>query len=75
MDTRHLLIDGVEWLGIFILLVAALPLLAVGAWVLRAVLLVAGIIAVASGCITYCVYPRFRHWADHWIHPTHGVSS
>jgi len=74
MDTRHLLTSGGQWLGVLILVVATLPLLAVGAWFLRGLLLIAAVAALVSGCALYCVYPRFRHWAHHVTHPTTEAS-
>ena len=74
MNTRHLLATGGLWLGVTILVVLALPLLAVGAWVLRVLLLVAAITAAVSGCLLYCVHPRFRHWASHLTHHTPEAS-
>ena len=67
MDTRHLLITTGQCVGVLILVVAALPLFAIGAWVARAVLVIGMGVALVGGCILFCVYPRFRHWA---IHPT-----
>jgi ABC-type branched-subunit amino acid transport system permease subunit len=75
MDTRDLLKTGAEWLVVLILVVAALPLMAVGAWVLRAVLVAAALVALLSGCILYCVYPRFRDWTHHVAHHTNEASS
>jgi hypothetical protein len=75
MNTRHLLKTGAQWLGVLILLAAALPLVAVGAWVLRFVLVAAAAVALVSGCMLYCVYPRFRDWTHHVAHPTNEASS
>ena len=65
MHTKDLLKTGAQWLVVLILLVAALPVMALGAWVLRAALVVAVILALFSGCILYCVHPRFRDWTRH----------
>ena len=74
MNAKEVLKTGALWLAVAILFVAALPLMAVGAWVLRAVLVVAVGIALVGGCILYCVVPRFRNWAHHLTHPTTEAS-
>jgi cadmium resistance protein CadD (predicted permease) len=74
MDTRHCLITTGQWLGLFILVVAALPLMAVGAWVFRALLIVTMAGGLVGGCILFCVYPRFRHWAIHSVDHTPKAS-
>ena len=75
MDTRNLLKTGGQWLVVLILLVVAFPVMAVGAWVLRAVLVTAALLALFSGCVLYCVYPRFRDWAHHVAHHANEASS
>lgn len=68
---------AMKWLGkrleicFGVLLVALLlPLLAFAVFVLRGVLFVAAIIALAVSVVLYCSYPRFRHWADQIGHPS-----
>ena len=75
MDTRNLLKTGAEWLVVLILLGVALPVMAVGAWVLRVVLVTAALLALFSGCILYCVYPRFRDWTHHVANHANEASS
>lgn len=75
METRGLLNTGAQWLGVSVVLVAALPLMAVAAWVLRALLVIAVFVGLVSGCVLYCVYPRFRDWTRHATHYTHQASS
>lgn len=74
MHTRHLLTRGGQWLGVVILVVATLPLLAAVAWVLRALLIVAGLAALVGGCILYGVCPGLRHWASHLAHHSDGAT-
>jgi fatty acid desaturase len=74
MNAKEVLKTGALWLAVAILFLAALPLMAIGAWVLRAVLLIAMLIALVGGCILYCVVPRFRDWAHHFAHPTTEAS-
>ena len=74
MHTTDLLKTGAQWLGVFILLVAALPVMAVGAWVLRVLLVAAAGIALVGGCLLYCVYPRFRDWTHHVAHHNEASS-
>jgi len=64
MKTGELLRAGALWLVVVILVAAALPLLAIGAWALRAVVVTAAAIALPGGCFLYCVYPRFRGWTN-----------
>ena len=75
MDARDLLKTGAQWLGVLLLLVAALPLMAVAAWVLRALLVTAAFVGLVSGCVLYCAYPRFRDWTHHVTHYTHEARS
>jgi len=75
METKELLTRGAQWLGVLILVVAAMPLLAVAALVLRTILVPVALIGVVGGCLLYCVYPRFREWARHGPHHTHGAPS
>ena len=65
MDTRHVFLTTCQWVGVLILVVATLPLLAVGAWVARGLLVITVASALVCGCVLFCVYPRFRHWAIH----------
>ena len=74
MNARDLLKTGGQWLAVLFLLVAALPLLAVGAWVLRVFLVGAAGVALFSGCLLYCVYPRFRDWTRHVAQHTSEAS-
>jgi membrane protein YdbS with pleckstrin-like domain len=74
MDMRELLKTGGLWLGVVIVLIAGLPLLAVGAWVLRAVVVAAAAVGLVGGCVLYCVYPRFRAWTHHVAHHTNEAS-
>jgi hypothetical protein len=55
---------GFEWAGVVALVLLSLPILAVTAFLLRAVLIVVAICAVVSCAILYWTYPRFRHWTD-----------
>ena len=56
---------GLELCGTMLLVVVSLPLIAIAAFLIRGVLLVAALAAIA-GCIAlFCVSPRFRHWAGH----------
>lgn len=75
MDTKELLTRGAQWLGVLILVVAAMPLLAVVAWVLRIFIVPVAFVGVVGGCFLYCVYPRFREWARDGLHHTHGAPS
>ncbi len=75
MNTKELLTRGTQWLGVIILVVAAMPVLAMAAWVARIFIVPAAFIGVVGGCFLYCVYPRFRDWARDEIHHTHGASS
>ena len=74
MHTTDLPKTGAQWLGVFILLVAALRVMAVGAWVLRVLLVAAAGIALVGGCLLYCVYPRFRDWTHHVAHHNEASS-
>jgi hypothetical protein len=40
----------------------------------RAVILAVGAVGLITGCVLYCVNPRFRHWADDWSHTTDGAT-
>ena len=61
-------------MAVLVLVLAALPLLAEGAWMLRVVLVIAAVTALVSGCVLYCIYPRFRHWASQEFSHTAGAS-
>lgn len=75
MNTRDLLKTGGQWLAVLVLLVAVIPVMAVGAWVLRALLVTAAAVALFGGCVLYCVYPRFRDWTHHVAQHTNEASS
>ncbi len=53
---------GLCWGAAAVFTAVALPFLAIAALVLRAVLVVAGVIAGLGSAALYCANPRFRAW-------------
>jgi hypothetical protein len=51
--------------GTVLLVVVTLPIIAIAAFLIRGVLLVAAIAGIAGCVALYCLSPRFRHWAGH----------
>jgi len=75
MNARDLVKTGVEWCGVLLLVVVALPFVAIAAFVLR-VAVVGGLILGLAGVIAlYCVYPPVRRWANEVMRPTGGERS
>lgn len=59
-----------QWCGVFVLVVASVPLIALTIIVLRGVLLAAVMAGIVGVIALYCIVPRFRHWTDHAVRPT-----
>jgi hypothetical protein len=53
---------GICWGAAAVFVVVALPFVAVAALLLRAVLLIAAVVAGLSAAVLYCTNPRFRAW-------------
>lgn len=59
---RELLKDTAEYCGALVVVLLALPLLALTAFVLRGVLALAAVAALGCGAVLYCAHPGFRGW-------------
>lgn len=64
MNAREVLKLGLEWCGVLLLVVVTLPILAIAAFVLRFAVIGVLLVGAAGALVTYCIYPRVRHWAN-----------
>lgn len=63
MNAREAIKRVVEWCGVLLVVVVALPIVAIGLFVLRFALLGALALAAAVMAAGYCVFPAVRRWA------------
>lgn len=61
-EARRWLRTGLEYCGVFVLVAVVLPCVALGAFLLRGVLLVAAILAIVAAGVLHCASHRFRCW-------------
>ena len=71
---RRLVGDGVCMGAAILFVIVALPLLAVALILLRAVLVVAAVIAGIGSAALYCFNPRFRGWLGRHLSLLESVS-
>lgn len=72
MKSRNLLATGAEWCGVLLLVVLALPVLAVVAFLLRFAVLGVVAVGVAGVIVGYCVLPPVRRWANQAVRSVGG---
>ena len=62
MNARETIKGVAEWCGVTLVVVVALPIVAIGLFVLRFALLGALALAVAVLAAGYCAFPAVRRW-------------
>ena len=75
MSARELVRTGVEWCGVLLLVVVALPFVAIAAFVLRVAVVGGLILGLAGVMALYCLYPPVRRWANGIMRPSRGERS
>lgn len=61
-EARRWFRTGLEYCGVFVLVAVVLPCMALAAFLLRGVLLIAAIVAIVGAAILHCSSRRFRCW-------------
>ncbi len=71
----HKVANALEWCGAAVVVAVSFPLIALGLFFFRAVVLVGVAVALVAGVVLFCAYSPFRCWVttharDPWhVHP------